>query len=296
MKRRSVSQMNRVGAPSVSIVIPVYNEEDHLAACLDAIAVQSVKPLEVIVVDNNSTDATVAIASRYSFVKILHEPRQGVVFARDCGFNAASGEILGRLDADSVISPDWVETVQRLFSEDPELAITSGRISYYDISWSQGLNSADLFVRRRFARLLGRYVAVQAANMAMRRSTWTEVRNGGLCYRGGLHEDFDLSIHASQQGFRVTFDERLRAAISARMIDRTPLNFLSYVWLSPKTYALHGVKSRFYIYPAVFASLLFYWPLRMMYRGYDKQEKRFSFKTMMGVRANSRVNPATFVD
>lgn len=281
--------------PNVSIVIPAYNEEDQLHACLEAISRQTVKPLEVVVVDNNSTDATVAIASRYPFVTVLHESRQGVVYARDCGFNAAKGEIIGRIDADSVIAPDWVASVQQVFAADQELAITSGRIRYYDVSWSKGFNAIDLFVRRRFARLLGREVPVQAANMAMRRKVWHAVKHD-LCYSSGLHEDFDLAIHSNWQGHKVTFNDHLVVSISARMTDRSPLDFVSYVWLNPRTYTKHGVRSGRHIYPVAFLVLACYVPLRLMYRGYDRQSNRFSLKALLASRTLPRVNPATFVD
>src|SRR5688572_3020117 len=96
--------------PTVSIVIPAYNEENHLRLCLEAVARQTVKPLEVIVVDNNSTDATAAIARSFPFVTLLSEKRQGPQPARDRGYNAAHGEIIGRLDADSIVALDWVES------------------------------------------------------------------------------------------------------------------------------------------------------------------------------------------
>lgn len=281
--------------PSVSIIIPAYNEEGHLALCLDSIARQTVKPLEVIVVDNNSTDGTVAVASRYPFVTVLHEPRQGVAYARDRGFNAARGDIIGRIDGDSMVSADWVETVVSIFAGDKNLAATSGRMRYYDVAWSEGVNAIDLFVRRRFARLLGREVALQAANMAIRRDVWHKVKSS-LCYRSGLHEDFDLAIHTNWQNFDVTFDERLVASISARMADRTPMDFFRYVWLNPRSYTSHGVRSGRHIYPVAILVLLFYLPLRLMHRGYDHQEKRFSLKALLAYRDASRVNPATFID
>jgi glycosyltransferase involved in cell wall biosynthesis len=98
-------QLNRL---RVSLVIPVYNEESHLRGCLDAIAAQTVQPLEVIVVDNNSNDGTAAIAAAYPFVTLITIARQGVVYARDAGFDAAKGEIIGRIDADTHIAPDWL--------------------------------------------------------------------------------------------------------------------------------------------------------------------------------------------
>ncbi|HEX7964030.1 MAG TPA: glycosyltransferase family A protein, partial [Candidatus Saccharimonadales bacterium] len=93
---------------SVSIVIPAYNEERHLAACLEAIRAQSEPPLEVVVVDNNSTDRTAEIARRYPFVRVVHEERQGIVFARGAGFDAARGDIIARIDADIVLPAGWI--------------------------------------------------------------------------------------------------------------------------------------------------------------------------------------------
>src|SRR4051812_42172740 len=101
---------------NVSIVIPVYNEADQLAACLQAIARQTVRPLEVIVVDNNSTDGTAAIAKRFPFVRLLTEKKQGVVHARNTGFKATRGGIIGRIDADTILPPTWVAQVQTIFT------------------------------------------------------------------------------------------------------------------------------------------------------------------------------------
>jgi glycosyltransferase involved in cell wall biosynthesis len=86
---------------NISIVIPVYNEAERIAACLESIAAQTVTPLEVIVVDNNSTDATVSIARSFPFVRVITAKCQGVIHARNRGFNAARGEIIGRIDADT---------------------------------------------------------------------------------------------------------------------------------------------------------------------------------------------------
>src|SRR5687767_9222428 len=101
----------------VSIVIPVYNEADRLAACLQAISRQKVMPLEVIVVDNNSTDKTRTVALSFPFVKLVAEKRQGVVYARDTGFNLAEGDIIGRIDADTILPPAWTDQVINIFND-----------------------------------------------------------------------------------------------------------------------------------------------------------------------------------
>jgi glycosyltransferase involved in cell wall biosynthesis len=278
----------------VSIVIPVYNEADRLGACLDAILSQTVKPHEVIVVDNNSSDDTIALAESYPMVKVLSESRQGVVYARDRGFDAAGGEVIGRLDADSVIAPEWVQTVQQLFKE-TDVAAVSGKVNYYGLAYAHLLDYFDIRIRRRMARLLGREVAIQGANMAIRKSAWREISRR-LCREAGLHEDYDLAIHLTKAGKLVRFDERLVAAIDCRRVEATWSEFFSYVWLSPKTYALHRLKSRFHMYPVVALVLLCYLPLKLLHKGYDADSARFSWHQLFVDPPIARVNPATFVD
>lgn len=281
---------------NVSIVIPVYNEGQHLAACLEAIAAQTVLPLEVIVVDNNSTDNTVAIAEAFPFVSVISEKRQGVVYARDAGFNNAHGEIIGRLDGDSIIADNWVETLQQLFKEDENLSLITGRVRYHGLAASWLIDAIDIRVRRRMARLLGREVAAQGANMALRRSVWLDVRQQ-LCHQAGLHEDYDLAIHLAQAGYKVTFDEQLEVSIGFRQADGHWRNFCVYAWISPRTYGSHGLKSRRHMYPVVALVILAYPALKVLHRGYDARTERFSWAQLFfGVPAAPRVNPATFVD
>lgn len=282
-------------ALTVSIVIPVYNEAAQLGACLEAIARQTVKPLEVIVVDNNSTDGTAAVVDQYDFATVLHETKQGVVYARDRGFNAARGDIIGRLDADSLITENWVETVQKLFKKDDELAAVTGSVRYYGLAMSHLLDTFDLRIRRRMARLLGREVALQGANMAIRRSAW-KVVSGSLCRRGNMHEDYDLAIHLAGAGHKVSFDESLRTLIDCRRLESSWLEFCRYSWLSPHTYALHNLSSRRHMYPIVLLVILCYWPLKLLYRGFDGSTERFSWRKLFAAPVPARVNPATFVE
>ena len=281
-------------ALGVSIVIPVYNEEDSLNACLLAISAQTVRPYEVIVVDNNSSDNTVMIAKRFPFVTVLQERRQGVVHARNCGFNAARGDIIGRIDADTIISQDWVETVQLLFEND-KLDAVSGSVRYEQVAWSRLITRIDLAFRRHFARRLGREVALQGANMALRRSSWRSVRSR-VCLKSGLHEDFDLAIHLTKAGKMVRFDESLRAIVCNRRIESSLPDFYCYVMLAPRTYAKHGLKSGRYMYSAVVLSLISFWLLKLLYRGYDSETGRFYWRSMFTASQVVRVNPATFVE
>ena len=279
---------------NVSIVIPVYNEAPQLDACLSAIAAQLVKPLEVIVIDNNSSDESAAVASCYDFVSLLSESKQGVVHARTTGFDAAQGEIIARIDADSVLPADWVQTIQAIFT-DRELQATSGSAHYYDAAGAGLVNRIDHFFRRRLERQLEGAVYLWGANMAMRRSAWQAVRPL-LCQRGDQHEDFDIAIHLQQLGGKVTFDDRLQASVSSRRIDVPYLDFMSYVMVSPKTYAQHGIKSRWHMYSVVAACALGYLPGRILYRGYDETNDGFSLLQLFKTRhLESRIDPTSNV-
>lgn len=278
----------------VSIVIPVYNEAAFLPACLDAIAMQTVEPYEVIVVDNNSTDDTAAIAREYPFVTVLTEPRQGVVHARNAGFDHASGDVIGRIDADTILGPDWVASVGRIF-RDKTVGAATGRVGYHDFPLSPLLNGIDLQIRRYLARALGNNVAMQGANMAIRRSAWLDVRRT-VCNKGDMHEDFDLSVHTAGAGYMVRFDETMLATIGFRVIESDFTNYCSYILTSPRTYAKHGLTGRRYMYPVVALGIIGYLPLRFLHRGYDAEQKVFSWTNSFGIDSKQRVNPATYVD
>lgn len=271
--------------PRISIVIPVYNEEAQLAACLRTIARQRLKPYEVIVVDNNSTDRTAQVAQRFRFVKVITAKRQGVVHARDRGFNAARGDIIGRIDADTRLPADWTQQLTRIFANGSIDAV-SGSMQYYDVPYRRLFSRIDLLLRRRAARLMRDEVFLQGANMALRKTAWKACKRH-LCRRSGLHEDFDLAIHLSQAGRRVVFRQQLVASISARCVNDDIRDFWSYALLSPGTYAHHELKSGRHMYLNVVLVLLFHLPLRAVYRSYNEQllDGRYV-----------RVNPATFVD
>lgn len=280
--------------PRISIVIPVYNEARHLDACLLAVAKQQLTPYEVIVVDNNSTDGTLAIAESYPFVTVLRETRQGVVHARNRGFDAASGDIIGRLDADTILPANWTECVAKIFDNQAVDAV-SGSVTYYDLPYTRLTSMIDLFFRQTIAHGMGEEVFLYGANMAIRRLAWLDARSA-MCQDGGLHEDFDLAIHAEETGARVVFDSRLQAAVSLRRVDVSWRDFLEYVLINPRTYARHGRTSQRHMYPALGLVASFYWLIKLMHRGYDAKLMCFSWRKLLSPVENIRPNPATFVD
>ncbi len=226
---------------TVSLVIPAYNEERHLRACLDAIAAQTVKPYEVIVVDNNSTDKTAEIARRYPFVTLLHESRQGIVYARNRGFDAARGAIIGRTDADVTLPPDWVAYVADFYAEPghAELGLSgNGRPNNLRFArffgWLQGQIA---FRVNRF--LLGHYIFF-GSNMALPAVMWRKVRSE-TCKRTDIHEDLDLAIHAHRNGFAIAYRETFQVSGRAARLIENHDQLLGNLMMWPQTLKVHGI-------------------------------------------------------
>src|SRR5690606_25259887 len=99
---------------TIGLVIPAYNESETIEACLTAALQQSHPFDEIIVVDNNSTDDTVERVRNFPGVRVITEQKQGVTYARDTGFDIITTDVIGRIDADSLLDPDWAEQVLRV--------------------------------------------------------------------------------------------------------------------------------------------------------------------------------------
>lgn len=97
----------------ISVIVPAYNVENYIAKCLDSILNQTYKNLEIIVVDDGSTDNTLAIIDSYSAkdnrIKAIHQDNMGVAAARNAGLLAATGDYYGFVDSDDTIEPTMYE-------------------------------------------------------------------------------------------------------------------------------------------------------------------------------------------
>lgn len=103
--------MNReiIHHPLISVIVPVYNAEEYLPACLDSILNQDLREIEVIVIDDGSTDESGKIADRYSAedprIRVIHQENAHLSASRNAGMQLATGEYIAFIDAD-----DWIET------------------------------------------------------------------------------------------------------------------------------------------------------------------------------------------
>jgi len=104
-----------MSGPLVSIIIPAFNYERHVARAIESALAQDYTLLEVVVVDDGSTDRTAAVASAFESrgVRVIRQPNQGLAAARNTGIQNSSGELLFFLDADDYMVTDTVSRLVR---------------------------------------------------------------------------------------------------------------------------------------------------------------------------------------
>lgn len=211
--------------------------------CLDAVAAQTVPPEEVIVVDNNSSDETVKLARQYSFVTVVTEPKQGVLWARNSGFDAAKNAIICRIDADTVLPPDWIAYVKRFYTDPTHTDHTlTGGAYFYNVrlprlnGWVQGQ-----IAFRANRLLLGHYITY-GSNMALPAKVWRAVRNE-VCTTPHIHEDLDLAIHLHRAGYTIDYRENLRVGVKMRRVRSNRAELWENMMWWPRTLRWHGKKT-----------------------------------------------------
>ncbi len=101
----------------VSIIVPVYNIETYLRHCIDSLIVQTLKEIEIILVDDGSTDSGGAICDEYADrdkrIKVVHKTNGGLSDARNTGINLARGDFIGFVDGDDSVLPEMFEVLYR---------------------------------------------------------------------------------------------------------------------------------------------------------------------------------------
>jgi glycosyltransferase involved in cell wall biosynthesis len=229
----------------LSLIIPVYNEERHIEACLNAVSLQTVKPLEVIIIDNNCTDSTLEIAKRYDFVKIIKQKKQGLIPSRNLGFETAKGDILGRIDADSVIDNNWVSLVINSFSENKRLMGLTGLAR---TSVSPFKDPKSTIMSRSYFWLVDAQMRTRVmwgANMAIRKEVWARIKAETASSDKEVHEDQDISLCMAAKGMLIEKNDNLLITTTGQSYRYLPKTSY-YFGLNRKTRKRHKKNGNFY--------------------------------------------------
>jgi glycosyltransferase involved in cell wall biosynthesis len=119
----------------LSVIVCAHNEAQFLAPCLHSLLAQTRTPDEILVINNASTDETRAVAQQVPGVRVVDEPRKGLVVARETARRHATGDVLVYVDADCRAPLTWLGRVERRFLADPSLIALSGPYRFYDWDW-----------------------------------------------------------------------------------------------------------------------------------------------------------------
>lgn len=184
-------------APLISCIVPVFNGERYLAEALESIFAQTHRPIEIIVIDDGSTDGTPDVAARFkSSIKYIRQTNAGPPAARNRGLSEAESDFIAFLDADDLWHPEKLARQLRQFETHANLDVS---IAYIQNFWVAGLKDEEARLRREASSETGPGYGMQT--MMIRRQLCDRI--GGLD-SNFLHRDaIDWLLRASDQGAEI---------------------------------------------------------------------------------------------
>jgi glycosyltransferase involved in cell wall biosynthesis len=219
---------------TIATIVCAYNESRLLPACLFSLLAQTRPPDELLVVNNASTDGTAAVARVIPRVRIVDEPRKGLVRAREAGRRAATADVLSYIDADCRVPLQWLERVERRFQRRSGLVGVTGPYRFYDWDWTGRalVRAYDTLVAPPTHALVHHALGIGAilygGNFAVRRDVLGKI--GGFDRRIEFHgEDTNLGRRLTPYG---------------------PIEVASdcWVWTSARRYRAMGKRRVFGLY------------------------------------------------
>jgi glycosyltransferase involved in cell wall biosynthesis len=201
--------------PKISVVIPALNEAAMLPLCLHALQEQDyLGRVEIIVVDNGSTDDTAAIAQSFG-ARVVREQKRGIVVARIAGFKAAKSDIIVSTDADTVTPTDWLSNLERVLRDQKYAGVVGAYCLYKPNTPMKRLAQHLIPTIRMFDHLFGGHFA--GANFAVRREAYESI--GGFNPDFATGEDVDLSYRLRKQGYKLKVAYYICVQTSARRLN-----------------------------------------------------------------------------
>ncbi len=185
-----------------SVVVPFYNRADFLPQVVDALLKQDI-PVEIIIVDDGSTDEISEIVKKYP-VRYIFQQNRGPASARNRGFNESKGNIVAFTDSDCIARPDWIKRLIEGFESD-DIGVVAGS---YDIANPDSLLACLIHeeIKWRHKRF-GRYIrAFGSYNFAIRRDVFEKTGGFDVSYRTASGEDNDLSYRVLKAGYKIRFN------------------------------------------------------------------------------------------
>lgn len=186
---------------TISVIIPAWNRAGELRHAIDSALAQTLPPLEIIVVDDGSTDETAEVLAQYGDrIRVLRQANQGVAAARNAGIAAARGDLLAFLDSDDVWLPRKLELQAALLEADPELGLVHCGAEFegqgVQIDGMEGSVAAEIL------KLDRKVIISHGSGIVVPRRVAEEA--GGFDVRMRVSEDWDFCYRVATR-YRVGF-------------------------------------------------------------------------------------------
>lgn len=165
--------------PQVSVIVPVFNVEQYLGQCLDSLTAQTLREIEIILVDDGSTDSSADICRRHAAsdcrIRLISQPNAGLSAARNAGLDIASAPLVSFVDSDDWIEPDMLERLSSLISiHNADMAVCALALEFTDHTDTDDRMTCGItvFDRRQIASevFADRRIHNYACNKLIRRS------------------------------------------------------------------------------------------------------------------------------
>jgi glycosyltransferase involved in cell wall biosynthesis len=175
------------GAPLVSVIMAAYNAAGHIGEALDSVLAQDWQPLEVVVVDDGSTDDTAEVVRRYPDVVYVQQDNQGPSAARNAAAERSSGEFVANFDSDDLLPPTRVGDQARYLIAHPEVGAVFGR--------QEWMNAPEWMARDS---VYGDVDGIPLSSVMFRRDVFFELGGYDTSFVHG--EDMDLLVRMRECG------------------------------------------------------------------------------------------------
>ncbi len=187
-------------SPTISVIIPCYNEEKYIGACLESVFASTYKDIEVIVIDDASTDSTVKIAELFPCKIMKLDKNSGVANAKNIGISQAKSEIMYILDADAVIERHSLEKVHELLTRNQALSGVNGFWSHRPLN--KGLfpqyQALDMYFRMA-SQLKTGYSFYWGNGSAIRKTVFLKSGGFNTSYLGAGCEDYEITFRIPKE-------------------------------------------------------------------------------------------------
>ena len=192
----------------VSIIVPMYNAEKYMSECLDSLINQDYENLEIVLVDDGSTDKTLKICNEYAKkdkrVKVIHQKNSGVSEARNNGINKSTGEYITFVDSDDFIAKDFISYYVELINKtNADIALSRMPVKYRTGESKQVLNNEE-----KIEVITGKECALEMLYYKIFIASWNKLFKRKLLVDNNIL--FNKNIHFGE-GFNYSVDAFLKA-------------------------------------------------------------------------------------